>query len=234
MKTYLIAGMLAALLMFAGGTARADMSTYDFSGVYMGVHAGGGSSDAEWTNLLGGANTFGGVGTSADLDPDGFVGGGQFGYMHQIGSFLIGGDLSVSVADLEDTSAGVVGADTFNVTVDKMALVQGRLGWVHDRFLIFAQGGYAGASGTAQGFVAGVTPSRKGHNWHDGWTIGGGFMVQVGEGFSVGAEYNYVDLEDRTYIVDIFAPGDRASIDHEIHVFKVTGTVHLTPLFSGP
>lgn len=232
MKTYLIAGILAAGLILAGNTAKADMTGYDFSGLYLGVHAGGGSSDSEWTNLAGGANTFGGVGTGADLDLDGFIGGGQLGYMHQIGQFLIGGDVSVSASGLDDSAAGVVAGTTYDVDIDLLAMAQGRLGWVHGRFLIFAQGGYAGVEGTAVGFTGG-TPSIKGHNWHNGWTVGGGLMIQIDEGLSLGAEYNYVDVEEKTYSVDIFAPGDVAEVDHEIHVFKITGTLHLGRIFGG-
>lgn len=236
MKPYLVSGVLAVVLAFAVGAARADEPGYDFSGPYAGVHAGLGVGDADWTNNLG--STFGPLGSGGDFDLDGFVGGGQLGYMHQMGQFVFGADVSLSVTDLDESITGPVATfpnDVWNVGLDYLVLTQARLGWTHDRWLIFVQGGYAGAEGTADAVAnpGASFQSLRDARWHNGWTIGGGFLVKIDEAFSIGAEYSYVDLESKRYRIDVGIPGDRADVEHDLHILKITGTIHLRELFGG-
>jgi len=198
-----------------------------WTGAYAGGHGGYGISDAEWTNLVGGGNTLGPVGSGEDLEPDGGFFGAQVGYMHQMGSFVLGAEVSGSISDIIDTevaSAPAVG--TYQVGIDGLLLAQARLGWAVDNWLLFVQGGYAGAEGHASA-VSGAFISRREDRWHNGWTVGGGVKYMIWDGVSVGAEYNYVDLGSRTYNVDIIAPGDRARVDHELHLVRGTVSIHL-------
>ncbi|MEM6460526.1 MAG: outer membrane beta-barrel protein, partial [Pseudomonadota bacterium] len=123
------------------------------------------------------------------------------------------------------------GTATFTAEVDWLLLAQARIGYTHDRLLIFVQGGYAGADGTASAnytdFASDQTFSDS--NWHNGWTIGGGFSYKATETLSFGAEYNYVDLNSDSYSFDSplgAGPAGTADVDHQMHVAKFTINYH--------
>ena len=229
---YLALALVAALVVGKSPTASAQGGPVaSFDGFYVGGHVAGAFSDSSWTNLPGGANTFGATGTSRRLSPDGAFGGGQAGYMFQFENFVIGAEVSGSAGEVQSAEPGVLAGDTFNTRIEHMMLAQGKLGWAFGDWMVFAQGGYAGAKGQAFG-LSGGTPSANGTAWHNGWTVGGGVQYKLGPLFTLGLEYNYVDLGRKTYNVDIFVVGDRASIDHEVHVIKATASLNLNAFFA--
>ena len=174
------------------------------------------------------------MGSGAEIDTDGLLGGGQLGYLHQISNIVFGIDVSGSASNVNETIASpTVAGDTWDAGLNVLFLAQARLGWTQDQWLVFVQGGYAGAEADATGTAPGG-PVGAATLWHDGWTVGGGVMLQLDDGISIGAEYNYVDLEEERYNVVAAPPTDLVDVDHEIHIFKFTGTIHLGRLFGGP
>lgn len=197
---------------------------YNWTGPYIGGHAGWADLQSDFVMTEG--NAFGANGTSVDADDDGFLGGGQIGYMHQSTDHLVFGvDISLSGADISATTPGPV-AGVLESEIDLLVLAQFRMGWAMDNWLIFIQGGYAGADATVTG--NGISSDSQ---WHNGWTIGAGVSVKLSQMFSIGAEYNYVELDDQDYNPVITAPTDLMDVDHEIHIFKITANLHFGGIF---
>ncbi|WP_419911154.1 outer membrane protein [Hoeflea sp.] len=197
----------------------------NWTGFYAGLHAGYGWGDSNWSFLPGSFWDPGAVGGS--LSPDGFLGGGQVGYLHQNGDFVFGVDLSLSGADISETIASPIfpAFDTWTAEIDFLALAQLRGGFAYENWLIFAQGGYAGGHAEATGtalFGFGANDSQ----WHNGWTIGGGFLYKPMDNWSFGAEYSYIDLQSQNYNFSVGLGPDPASIDYDIHAVKATLNFH--------
>ncbi|WP_136656392.1 outer membrane beta-barrel protein [Nitratireductor sp. XY-223] len=239
-RTILAAAMASSLL--AVGAHAADVAVEEvvvapappapdrWTGPYAGLHAGYGWGDANWSFAPGSFWTTGPGATGATggtLSPDGFIGGGQVGYLHQNGDFVFGVDLSGSYADLDQTIASPAfpAFDTWSSEINFLALAQLRGGFAYNDWLIFAQGGYAGGHAEATGtalFGIGATDSK----WHNGWTIGGGALYKPTQNWSFGAEYNYIDLQSKTYDFAVGFGADPLTVDYEIHAVKATLNFH--------
>ena len=145
-------GFLMLMAVLASPASAADYNnvmTYDWSGVYGGVHAGFIQADI---TVEGRGQTIEGqpiidpLDLSYERDFDGFVGGALGGVNFQAGSFVFGLDMDFggAVADGEGTAHGkgtVDGEDTvedirFQHGIDWAAHVRGRLGFALDRVLV--------------------------------------------------------------------------------------------------
>lgn len=226
-NTLSVCAVMSALTLGSMSSQAADPSIW--TGPYLGGHLGWGFDQAEWTNPAPG-NFWGGAGTGADINADGLLGGGQIGYMHRSSENLVFGiDVSLSGADIDKTitSPTFPATDTWAIDVDLLVLAQGRIGWAQDGWLAFVQGGYAGADTNV---TATLGASNSDSLWQDGWTVGGGLLYNISPMFSVGAEYNYVDLGTESYT--ILAP-NLVDVEQEIHVIKITGNIHFGGVFGG-
>jgi len=239
MKSFALAGAAVAVMISAPALA-ADLGsapeeviaiapispTYNWTGAYIGGHIGWGWDQADWTLVDDGFWGF--AGTSANLDSDGFLGGAQIGYLYQTqNNIVFGVDVSGSYADLSEAiTSPFFSGDTWTAGIDWFILAQAKLGYAHNRWLGFIQGGYAGADANASATPPFVSDS----NWHNGWTIGAGLSVKATNRFSLGAEYNYIDLGSETYNLPFGGNPQGVSVDHQVHVVKATANIH----FGGP
>jgi len=230
----LILGTVIAALPFAAHAADlyspppaptdyAPVASHDFNwtGPYIGLHAGWAWDNSDYKLNNGGF--WGLAGDNSGIDSNGFIGGGQIGYLYQAPSNLVFGvDVSGSWADLSgSTTSPAFATDTWSADIDWFLLAQARIGWAAGRWLLFAQGGYAGADGSASASGLGVSASDD--QWHNGWTAGAGVSYKVSRSVSLGVEYNYVDLESKDYSL---GAGQNASVDHQINVVKGTLNFH--------
>jgi outer membrane immunogenic protein len=137
--------------------------------------------------------------------PNGFVGGGQIGYNYQIDSnWLVGleGDFSGTGIKSSGVYDYPVPGRRLNTTVsqslDWLATVRGRVGYVMDRLLVYGTGGAAfGEARESFGYVglddpfalnASASPVRT------GWAAGAGVEYKVMRNISVKAEWLHYDL----------------------------------------
>ncbi|MDA4844740.1 outer membrane protein [Hoeflea poritis] len=222
----LVSAQAADVIVEEVVVAPAPPPPSNWTGFYAGLHAGYGWGNSDWSFQPGSFWSNPPV-TGGSTSPDGFIGGGQVGYLHQNGDLVFGVDISASYADLDDTIASPAfpAFDTWQTEIDFLALAQLRAGYAYDKWLIFAQGGYAGAHAEATGtalFGFGASDS----NWHNGWTVGGGVLYKPGQNWSFGAEYNYIDLQSQNYNMSVFGGNDPASISHDIHAVKATLNFH--------
>ncbi|MBB5051391.1 outer membrane immunogenic protein [Afipia massiliensis] len=207
---------------------------WSWTGFYAGLHVGGGFSDTNVvaTNQLFPAFDPGLLGT----DGSGVVGGGQIGYNWQFApNWLLGIEGDISGTGIRNNASALItvgGAPIapfgFNHLADRsidwMASIRGRLGWVWDRWLVYGTGGAAWADvnyrtdftgfGTNNPISTNVTLS--------GWVAGGGVEYAVSNNWTVRAEYLYYDFGDETVANPTITPGFNylTTFDNKIHVVR--------------
>ncbi|MCW5693124.1 MAG: porin family protein [Pseudolabrys sp.] len=190
MRSLTVLGAAAAVLGFATAASAADMparaytkappmvATYNWTGFYIGVNAGGAWSKAD-TN-------FG--------DASGFVGGGQIGYNWQgyNSPLVLGVEADIQGTSLKNsaTVTTILGPTTGEAKVPAFGTVRARIGFAWDRFMVYGTGGWAysktEASVTAPGFAASDS------KWGSGYALGGGLEWAFAGPWSLKAEYLYV------------------------------------------
>jgi outer membrane immunogenic protein len=162
------AAALAATIALApaahAGSLKDDAGVVvDWSGAYVGIHAGGAWSqiDNELTDpaLLVFLLDAVGAPTSSRHDVDGFLAGGHAGIQRQFGHWVIGAEASFSGGKLDGRAASDFGGsinfgggslewDGTSSTESKISnlfTVVGRLGYAWDRWHAYAKGGFASA-----------------------------------------------------------------------------------------
>jgi outer membrane immunogenic protein len=179
------------------GSAKDDyVAPYTWTGLYVGAHVGYAWADVDW----GLAYPFAAPPPSSSFSNDGVIAGGQLGYQHQFGRWVVGGEVSLSSGFSRESKDGInlFGASTAGVLetdIDWMLLATARLGYAWDRWLGYVKGGYAGGMVSVHS-DDNVPPNYEvsSRKFHNGWTVGVGAEYMVKSGMTVGVEYNYVDL----------------------------------------
>ena len=134
------------------------------------------------------------------MNGTGFVGGGQAGFLHQIGRFVWGAEASLNASNLnalqaEDFGFGFIG--TLTAKVDYYGTIVGRAGFAYDRWLITANGGwaYGRATGivevTGPGFLLSETQSEN----MSGWTAGATMQYALNNYVVAGLQYKHLDMK---------------------------------------
>lgn len=115
----------------------------DWSGLYLGGHAGYGWGS---TGML-----FPDTGVSLSPGTSGFVGGGQIGYQRQFGAWVLGVEVSLAGTGINGSgnstgaSCTVAVLDCRMTGINVLTMVDGRVGRAWGTWLLYASGGYAGA-----------------------------------------------------------------------------------------
>jgi outer membrane immunogenic protein len=201
----LSAPAFAADLPAAQAYQPVSAAVYDWTGFYVGANVGYAWGEAEVTAL----------GATDSGDYDGFVGGLQLGYNHQIGQFVVGLEVDAQLSGVEYDEAFAGGTASSELTW--FGTGRARVGYAFDRFLPYITGGFAWAQNDIDFTVGGVTVSDD--NNHFGWTVGGGLEAAVTENISVKAEYLYVALDGEDYFDGAVAGGFDA--DSDFHIGRV-------------
>jgi outer membrane immunogenic protein len=230
--------LLASLLpvAFAAAPAWSQTSVFNWSGVYVGAHAGYGWGMTEHGD-------FGYV-------TDGGLAGGQIGFNRQIGNFVFGLEGELSWSNLRGNLAigNYFGAADLDSTsqVDWLATVTGRVGVAQGSTLIYAKGGvvWAGMQHGSHLIANGALPAafdffhRTGEATHPGWTLGGGIEHAFAPNWSARLEYGFVSLPMRG--VALAGPSSAGgTISTTSSVVDLQQSLHLVKLgvnyhFGGP
>lgn len=228
MKSVLLASTF--LLAAAGAAMAADAvasdpvaAPYSWTGFYAGVHAG-----YSWGSGEGAYLTPAGVRIeTAYPEARGALLGGQIGYNHQWGSFVLGleGDLSYSWADgdsgIDNFASGAdVGAHN-ETEYTYLASITGRAGYALDRTLFYAKAGIGFTKlemsdvVNATGFV-----NSRGSDTLTGWTIGGGVEHALNDKWSVKGEYQFYRFSGDVALNDP-APFRTYDDNFDVHAIKI-------------
>lgn len=192
-----------------------EVSVSFWEGFYAGIHLGGGSSS--WGGIQEGNDAPGFVGLGSELNPQGFVGGGQIGYNFLSGNFLFGVEADFSFTEWDDRYFDPGDFDDFiEADVEWLATVRGRAGYAFDRFMVYGTAGIAFVDATFTAFddTSGVAGSI---GFDDvGFVFGGGGAFALTERLSLGIDALYYDFGDSASAAALTpdsAPGDFAAFD---------------------
>jgi outer membrane immunogenic protein len=169
-------------------TPAAMPLAYDWTGIYIGGHAGAANSRTEWVY----------TGTLDDIEHShtGFAGGAHLGLQKQWGSVVLGAEVAYTWIDQQETTGSALVADTsLESGVGSLLLVTGKLGVANDNMLAYAKAGYATGEVDFRTRVTstGVLLTSSSAREH-GWTAGVGLEYALWEHVIVGVEYDYVKL----------------------------------------
>lgn len=178
----IVAGLATSAPAWSGDAAK-DASlgvAVDWSGLYTGVHGGYG-----WSSVDTGI---------ADVQVDGWLGGGHLGLQRQFDRWVIGIEASYSFGELDGSRTINFGGDPLRLdaAISDLLLVTGRLGYAWNDRLFYVKAGYAAADVEVSATFLGLTTQAKSRL--DGWTAGFGLERMLTPNLIIGLEYNYVDL----------------------------------------
>lgn len=156
--------------------------TFTWTGFYAGVHAGYGFGDVTGRR----SGIFG--------DQDGFVGGAQLGYNHQINQMVLGLETDISLSDMRGKQSGV-GVPGTRSSVPYFGTVRARAGVAFDRFMPYVTAGFA--YGGLKVREPGVGSSSA---TSVGYTVGGGIEYAFTNNITARVEGLYVDLADKSVL----------------------------------
>src|SRR6266404_2230385 len=210
------------------GVSRAQ--TYDWSGAYAGINAGGSWGKASARYPLGAATING-------FDPDSFIGGGHLGYGIQ-SDFIFAGleaDMAWRHGTGKKTFAFSNGVDFAPHEVEQnwVGTFRPRFGFAINQFLFY------GTAGLAYGNLEhkftetrpGVATRSKSKSEVDaGWTVGGGVEYGVASKWTAGMEYLYMSFGDTKLsfpdqtINALTFPASSTTFDDRSHVVRAKVT----------
>src|ERR1700730_12153901 len=188
----------------------------NWTGFYVGLNAGGawGRSDATTTTVFSPTGFFATTSPAAiaiagaqRINNSGFTGGLTAGYNWQASNFVFGLESDLNYFGLRGASRGTgiyPCCTAFGFTVnssgssDWLITLRPRVGITSHNWLFYVTGGLAVAN-LKGGFNftetnAGGTESASISTTKAGWTVGAGTEYALAKGWSVKAEYLYVDL----------------------------------------
>jgi outer membrane immunogenic protein len=210
-----------ALLAISGGIASAADVPYveptpewSWSGFYIGLHLGYGESvdvDGNWCPSEC-EHDFDGI------EPNGAVGGVHAGYNWQMDSIVFGIEGDVSFPDWQDESENCGGdcTTTFDVDVDLLASLRGRLGFAFDQTMIYATGGVAYQEVDFEGH-----PGFAGNDGDlDGWggVVGAGIEHAVGDNISLRVEGLYYFFDEDEDLDDFEEFNNEGDNDDKVEI----------------
>jgi len=176
---------------------------------------------------------------SADVTAGGFIAGVQAGYNWQwsenvllgiegdIQGSSIDGRVSLSITDEtgEFLPPGESADFDLGTRLDWLATLRPRIGWVNDRFVVYATGGLAWGQTTSSinGTIVGQTVIDESiTNDRFGWTIGAGIEYALTDNITFKTEYLYTDLGSEQIVDADFGDGFNFSADSDVafHVVR--------------
>jgi outer membrane immunogenic protein len=183
-------------------TVPAGAQQYDWSGLYLGLNAGGIWSDIEHDHY------------SESVAPGPFILtpsfnsgilGGHIGYQYQFGGgLIIGAEAAISTPIGDPTASQtcpppITPNTACEQSLSRLFTVGPRIGWGFDNWMIFGTGGYARAHldsdyrNQTTGQIA--FPTFSGSSSNNGWFAGGGVEWAMTNNVILGLEYQHFELD---------------------------------------
>jgi outer membrane immunogenic protein len=172
------------------------VSLCDWSGPYVGLHAGGEFGHSE-TNDFATGHRFG-------YGESGFNGGMQFGYNYQWQRFVIGPEFDVGYMDLQGRGdePGFGSRVHGETDSDFYTTLRGRAGITlncHGCWLLYATGGAIGVNYTTRFHIDPNLFDARSSDFNWGYTVGGGIERKLTPRWSMKVEYLYFSLDEQSF-----------------------------------
>jgi outer membrane immunogenic protein len=202
----------------------------DWSGFYLGVDAGGGSSHNCWTNKSTIPNSPEGC-----HDATGGLVGGQFGYRWQSAGWVAGLEARGDWANLKGSNVSISVQGAVNQTkVNALGLFTGQVGYAWNNVLLYLRGGAAVTDNKYTGAAAGTgAPLDQASETRWGAAVGTGVEVSFAQNWSLGLEYDHLFLGNRN-VTTTTAPVGAFSRTDSVRQDADMGTVHVNYRWGGP
>jgi outer membrane immunogenic protein len=223
MKRSFVAGLSVLAALVAMPAAAADLpratpykapayvTSHNWTGFYLGVHAG-----YAW-------------GTTDTIDLNGGFVGGQFGYNWQAAGspWVFGGEFDSAWADLGRSGTIFMPAGVLSLSSDAnyQGSLRGRIGYAFDRTMIYVTGGLGWihnelrVTAALPPFVFGASDSKL----HVGGVVGAGLEHAFAPNWSGKIEYLYAMYNEKTYFGNL---GGGIRADADTHTLKVGLNYH--------
>jgi outer membrane immunogenic protein len=206
---------LAADMPVKAPAVAAPVPMFNWTGFYVGGHAGGLWSEKHWTFIPDPTIT-------ASPEPTGFLGGLQAGYNFQSGAWVFGVEGSYSWADASARDQFTQpGAPVYgHSTIDSLATLTGRVGYAAwQRSLIYVKGGAAWLREKHWEETTTAGNSETEAQNRAGWIVGAGLEYALPSNWSVALEYNYMDFGTKRVLFTVF--NDLNDIKQRVQLVKV-------------
>ncbi|HET7886585.1 MAG TPA: porin family protein [Bradyrhizobium sp.] len=188
-------------------------AAYDWSGFYIGINGGWGTSDINW-NLDG-------FGDEGSHHASGGTVGGQIGYRWQMASWVFGLEAQGNWADFKGSNISLIDLVSTNESkIDSFGLFTGQIGYAWDRALVYVKGGAAVTDNKFTSTTPGVGfDTTNETRW--GATVGVGFEYAFAPSWSLGFEYDHLFMGNNDVVSNAGFIADHIKEDVDIFTARV-------------
>jgi outer membrane immunogenic protein len=207
---------------------------YDWSGFYLGINGGGGTSRKCWDITNNGIAAVVPAASEGCHDATGGTVGGQIGYRWQSAAWVFGVEAQGNWADFRgDNISLAFRTDRNRSRIDTFGLFTGQVGYAWNNALVYVKGGAAVTRDKYDIFdvpTGLLTDTARETRW--GGTVGIGLEYGFASNWSVGIEYDHLFMGTRDVsfatVAGVFDGTDR--IRQDVDLF----TARLNYKFGGP
>jgi outer membrane immunogenic protein len=206
---------------------------YDWSGFYIGLNGGWGSSRKCWDLTNDGVGIVSPAAREGCHDATGGTVGGQIGYRWQASSWVFGLEAQGNWADFKGSNTSLVfPLNRIESKIDAFGLFTGQVGYAWNSALLYVKGGAAVTNDHYRVFdiPTGVQTDRANETrW--GAVVGAGIEVGFAPNWSVGFEYDHLFMGHRDVTFSsagafgipagVFTGTDRISQDVDLATIRV-------------
>ncbi len=208
---------------------------YDWSGFYIGINGGGGSSRKCWDLT----NTAGVIVSPAVAEgchnATGGMVGGQIGYRWQTSSWVFGIEAQGNWADFSGSNISLTNALLNDRSkIDAFGLFTGQVGYAWNNVLFYVKGGAAVVTDKYNTTVIAERSDQRLRQRQTRWggTVGAGLEFGFAPNWSVGVEYDHMFMGRHN--VDFTTPAGVFSTTDSIRQDVDMGLVRLNYRWGGP
>jgi outer membrane immunogenic protein len=209
-------------------------AAYDWSGFYLGINGGGGSSRECYTiNSVAGAAVP--VNSEGCHTGTGGLVGGQMGYRLQSSAWVFGVELQGDWTTLKGSNSSLTAIVPYTnqTRIDAIGLFTGQVGYAFNNILLYVKGGAALTNNWYSSFftATGVVFNQT-HDSRFGGTAGAGLEFSFAPDWSVAFEYDHLFMgnPNLTFPATAFAVGRSDNISQGVDI----GLIKLNYRYGGP
>ena len=246
-KILLGAAALVAAMSVAAPASAADLpartytkapppmiaAIYDWSGFYIGINGGGGSSRDCWSVTNNAGAIIPSTSEGCHNATGGMV-GGQLGYRWQTGAWVFGVEAQGDWADFKGSNISLFAPAVTNQTkLDAFGLFTGQVGYAWNNVLWYVKGGAAVTDNKYRGLTtAGLVGIDQENDTRWGGTVGTGVEVSFAQNWSVAFEYDHLFMDSHS--VNFNTPGGAFTRTDNVKQDVDIGSVRVNYRWGGP
>jgi outer membrane immunogenic protein len=211
---------------------------YNWSGFYVGINGGGGTSHNCW-DLVTPPAVLGNIPEGCHDSTGGTV-GGQIGYRWQSTNWVFGLEAQGNWADFSGSNTTFIGGNPIGgaqdrTRIDAFGLFTGQIGYAWNNVLAYVKGGAAVVDDKYDIFAFPGGPQvSSGNQTRWGGTVGAGLEIGFAPNWSVGFEYDHIFLDDSNNFTLNAVGAAGVANNFNIRSDVDIGTVRVNYRFGGP